>query len=118
MEWEIYDEQDERIQKVIADIEDDEIKLYEVWNKYFVEKLKFPFEAEVNEYQEPRCSIQQGERLKVIKIESEEDLYGIIVEVRWGKKKRYFPLCDLKAIDLDDEGKQALYDYKVWFANR
>jgi len=54
----------------------------------------------------------------VIKIESEEDLYGIIVEVRFGRKKRYFPLCDLETIDLDDEGKQASCDYRVWFANR
>lgn len=118
MEWEIYDEQDERIQNVIADIEDDEMKLYEAWSKYLAEKLKFPFEAEVNEYQEPKCFIQQGDKLKVIKIESEEDLYGIIVEVRFESKQRYFPLCDLKALDLDDDGKEALYDYRVWFANR
>lgn len=53
MEGEIHDEQDERIQNVIADIEDDEMKLYTAWSKYFIEKLKFPFEAEVTEYQEP-----------------------------------------------------------------
>ncbi len=67
MKWKIHDEQDERIQNVIADIEDDEMKLYEAWNKYLARKLKFPFEAGVYEYQEPSCFIQQGDKLKVIK---------------------------------------------------
>ncbi|ABR49419.1 hypothetical protein Amet_3284 [Alkaliphilus metalliredigens QYMF] len=80
--------------------------------------MEFPFEAEVNEYQEPSCFIQQGDKLKVIKVESEEDLYWIIVEVRFDRFKSYFPLCDLKALYLDDDGKVALYDYRVWFANR
>jgi len=43
------------------------MRLYEAWNKYLIEKLKFPFEAEVNEYQEPGCFIKQGDKLKVIK---------------------------------------------------
>jgi hypothetical protein len=112
------EKQDERIQKVIGHIKNDEMKSYKEWSSYLVDIIGFPFEAEVDLYQESNYFIHYGDRLKVMRIDGEEDLYGIIVEVRVGRKKRYFPLCELKAIDTNDEVNQALFDYGVWFANR
>ena len=112
MVWDIFND---RIKKVIEDIEDDEFKCYDAWIEYLSQKLNFPFKAEVVDYQPPGNFFQNGDKLKVTKIYSSEDLYGIIVEVR---KKKYFPLCDLDGLDLEDEATQALEDYKTWFGNR
>jgi len=38
--------------------------------------------------------------------------------VRSNRKKYIFPLCDLEDIDLSDAGKEAMDDYRTWFANR
>ena len=121
MKWEVYheyDEEDIRVQSVIIEVENDEIKLYEAWEKYLKDKINLSFKGKVIEYQHPSSRIQQGDEVTVVKFESIEDLYGIIVEVRFGRKKIYFPLCDLEAIELNEEGKQPLDDYRYWFANR
>lgn len=120
MKWEVYHEYEEdiRVQNVIIEVENDETKLYEAWEKYLKDKINLPFKGKVSEYQHPSSSIYQDDEVKVVKFESIEDLYGIIVEIRYKREKNYFPLCDLEAIDLDEEGKQALDDYRYWFANR
>ena len=115
MEYNIFNE---RIKKIIDGIEKDEMKCYGAWRKYLNKKLQFPFEAEVFEYQGSESFIQAGEKCRVIKIYREEDLYGIIVEIKFNNQKKYFPLCDLEALNLDDLANQALKDYQVWFANR
>jgi hypothetical protein len=88
------------------------------WLQYLNEKISFPFEAEICEYQEGGSILCQGDKLKVHKIEGEDDLYGVIVSVRKGRKKYSFPLVDLEPLNLDEKGKEALEDYKTWFANR
>lgn len=87
------------------------------WESYLQEKLSFKFQAEVIEYQESEV-IGDGDKLKVIKIDNTDDLYGILVEVRFNRKKYIFPLCDLEDLDLSDMAKEALDDYRIWFANR
>ncbi len=41
--------------------------------------------------------------MKALVIVNEDDLYGIIVKVREGKKVGYVPLCDLKVISQADK---------------
>ena len=113
MEWDIFNK---RIKKVIEGIED-EMELYEVWSEYLKEKLNFPFEAEVSEYQHPGSMLHDIDRVQVIDIYRVEEMYGIIAEIKVNNKYTYFPLCDFEAVDLAEEGKQALKDYKIWFAN-
>ena len=44
-----------------------------------------------------------GHIVNVIGIEPEEDdLYGVIVQVREGRRKGYIPLCDLEVTARDD----------------
>lgn len=90
---------------------------YEDWLQYLDNKISFPFEAIVCEYQEGEA-ISKGDKLKVHNIEGEEDLYGVIVSVRKGRKKYSFPLIDLESINLGEEGKKAIDEYKEWFSNR
>ena len=57
--------------------------------------------------------------MKVIDVEPEEDdLYGIIVQVREGKRKGYVPPCDFEVTSSDDRNFWPVRDSVIWFANR
>lgn len=115
MKWEIHCKQDERIYNVIKDIqEDDEIKVLEEWEKHLNAKLKFPFEAKVIE-SDYDSIIKVGDRLKVLGIGMIDDLHGIIVDVKKGRRKYCIELCLLEA---EGEEKEIVDDYSVWFCNR
>ncbi|MCT4606456.1 MAG: calcium-binding protein [Marinisporobacter sp.] len=118
MKWEIHSEQDRRIYEVLKDIkEDDYMIALEKWEKIFKEKLTFPFEAMVEDSDDGR-PIQTGDRLKVHGIGMIDDLHGIIVDVRKGRKKYAFELCLIEVFGDNEEMKQLVDDYSVWFANR
>ncbi len=115
MKWEIYSEQDKRIYNIIKDIsEDDDMKALEVWENHLKIKLKFPFEAEVIESDDGSL-IVDGDKLKVTGISMIDDLHGIIVDVKKGRRKYEFELCLLEA---EGEAKELVDDYSVWFCNR
>jgi len=62
--------------------------------KLFGKKVTCPFDAEVSGY--PRKGpLQLGDRISVKKISIVDDFYGVIVELRRGRKKYHHPLCDL-----------------------
>ncbi len=112
------DEQDRRIQQVLAGVdEDDELDALNVWEEYLEKNLAFPFEAIAHEYQE-RGPLKTGDRVKVTEITDVDDMYGIIVHLRVGRKSYHFPLCELKVVDEASPNFQRVDDYSVWFANR
>ena len=112
------DEQDRRIQQVLAGVdEDDELDALNVWEEFLEKNLTFPFEAGVHESQE-RGSLKAGDRVKVIEITDVDDMYGIIAHLRVGRKSYHFPLCDLEVVDESSPNFQPVDDYSVWFANR
>jgi hypothetical protein len=119
--WSCLGEQGKRIGKVLAgvdeDDEDDEMGALDAWEEHLSKSLAFPFEAKVAEYQE-RGPLQAGDRVKVTGIGLVDDLYGIIVDLRRGRRKYAFPLCDLKVTDENSPNYQIVRDYAVWFANR
>ena len=79
--------------------------------------LQFPFEAEVFEWQE-EGPLQEGDKVKVVSIYEDDDIYGILVSLRHGRKKYEFPLCDLEVLDKSSANYQPVKDYAIWFANR
>ena len=111
-------EQGRRIQKVLNSASrKGEMGAYKAWEKYLQTNLKFPFEAEVSEWQE-HGPLQAGENVSVLGIEIIDDSYGVIVAIK-AKQGRYdFPLCDLEAIPDTSPNYQPVNDYAVWFANR
>ena len=117
MVWDINDEQDKRILKMIGELEN-EFDILNAWRSHIQRVVTFPFKAEIVTVQESNSIVQQGDLLKVHAIDDIDDKYGIIANTRFGRKKLYFPLCELEAIDLNDGGKTAILDYAVWFANR
>jgi hypothetical protein len=113
-----WDEEDRRIQEVLNLAEDEsEEAAYEAWQEHFQEVLHFPFEAEVFEWQE-RGALREGDKVTVTGIDESEDIYGILVSLRHGRKKYVFPLCDLEVLDKSSANYQPVKDYAIWFANR
>ena len=108
-EWDHLGEQGKRIAAVLA--------LEEGWESYLQEHLTFPFEAEVDEFQ-PRGPIQAGDRVRVTGVSMEDEMYGVIADVRLGRRKYAFPLCNLEVVDQQSSNYQIIRDYRVWFANR
>lgn len=117
MKWDINTEQDKRIYEVLKDIKSgDYMVALEKWEQILTERLEFPFEAEVVD--SDSHVIQEGDKLKVHGIGMIDDLHGIIVDVRKGRKKYAFELCLLEVLGDNVEMKQLVDDYSVWFANR
>ncbi len=87
------------------------------WEKYLRRNLQFPFEAEVDEFQE-RGPLRAGDRLTVLGIEDTDDTYGVIVACRKGRRHFDFPLADLAAVDEHSPNASPIQEYRVWFANR
>jgi len=55
--------------------------------------------------------------LIVVSVDFEDDLYGVLVSVKKGRKKYAYPLCDLEAVDKSTSNSKLLDDYGLWFAN-
>jgi len=116
--WSYLGEQGKRIGKVLDGVdEDSEMAALDAWEEHLSKSLVFPFEARIAEYQE-RGPLQAGDRVKVTGIGLVDDLYGVIVDLRHGRRKYAFPLCDLEVIDENSPNYQIVRDYAVWFANR
>ena len=116
--WSWLGEEGKRIQRVLADVDEaDVMKTLEAWQKYMEKTLAFPFDAVVSGYQD-KGPLQSGDRVSVKKISIVDDLYGVIVELRRGRKKYHHPLSDLEDINEDSANYQPINDYCIWFANR
>ena len=116
--WRWLGEEGKRIRRVLADVDEaDVMKALEAWQRYMEKTLVFPFDAVVSGYQD-KGPLQSGDRVSVKKISIVDDLYGVIVELRRGRKKYHHPLSDLEVINEDSANYQPIKDYSVWFANR
>jgi hypothetical protein len=107
--WDYLGEQGKRIAAVLA--------VEEGWEGYLEEHLTFPFEAEVDESQS-RGPIRYGDRVRVTGVSMEDETYGVIADVRLGRRKYAFPVCGLEVVDRQSPNYQIIRDYRVWFANR
>lgn len=116
--WSYLGEEGKGIQAVLADVElEDEMEAFEAWSKHLSKVLKFPFEAEVAEWQE-KGPLRGGDKVTVIKMASVAEMYGIIVRVKHQRRRADFPLSELMARDSSSSNYEFLRDYVVWFANR
>ncbi len=116
--WISMGEEGELIQSVVNSAESfDELDVLEAWKNHLEKNLQFPFETFVNEYQS-KGPLNQGDLLKVFGIELTDDLYGVIVACRQGRKRYDFPLVDLKVIEENSENAKQVQAYCTWFSNR
>lgn len=116
--WVYLGEEGQRINQVLAGVDpDDEMAIVETWEGHLQKNLAFPFEAEVDEYQD-RGPLRTGDRVTVRGIVDVDDHYGVIVRLRCRRRQYDFPLCDLEVTDKHSPNFQVVRDYVVWFANR
>ncbi len=116
--WDYLGDSGKRISKVLKHINpDDDLAAFEAWERYLIESLSFPFEAKISNYQ-TKGVLQQGDKIRVHNIWGYDDLYGVIVKLRYCRKVYHFPLCDIKVLDEKSTNSQIIFDYRNWFANR
>ena len=117
--WVSLGEEGKRIQKVLAAMEvDDDLDEFGAWVEHLEKNLRYPFEAVIAEFQE-RGSLRGGDKVIVTgNADATDEMYGIIVDVRVGRRKYAFPLCDLEVTDKKSPNYQLVKDYAIWFANR
>ena len=96
MQWIHLGEEGRRIQQILADIDrEDTLAALRAWEQYLAEKLVFPFDAVVSEYQESGY-LQAGDTISVRRLREVHELYGLLVELRRRRESYDFPLCDLE----------------------
>ena len=96
------------------------------WMEWLENNLFFPFIVERMEDEDDayftdiakKEPFRLGHKMKVLKVESDCDHYGIIVKVREGRRVGYVPLCDVEVTPKEDKNFWPVREYVVWFANR
>lgn len=115
--WNYLGEEGARIDKVLKGIDpNDTYTCMKVWSRYLEKVLVFPFDTKIVEGDIGPLEI--GDRVRVHSIAIVDDLYGVIVDVRYGRLKYACPLCDLEVLDKKSPNYQNVKDYAVWYANR
>lgn len=87
------------------------------WKKYLENVLIFPFDANIIGCID-KGPLKFGDTVSIKSIALIDDLYGIIVELRFGRKKFHHPLDDLEVIGKKSSNYQHINDYSFWIANR
>ena len=96
------------------------------WKSWFTENLTFPFvvkreDDEDDVYFESGAAskpFRLGHTMEVTGIEYEDDLRGVIVNVKEGQNTGNVPLCDVTVMKKSNINYWPVHEYAVWFANR
>ncbi len=93
------------------------------WYQYLTEHLTFPFPA--IRFEDGDASpfssdapFGVGHTVQVQGVYMEDDMQGLIVGVKEGRRKGYLALCELEVTTRDHPCYWPLREYVVWFANR
>ena len=117
-QWDDLGDSGKIVSEVLKNIDSfDEPKVLKAWEKYLNEKLSFPFDGKISQYQN-KGPLQQGDKIRIHGILGYEAGYGIIVKLRFGRKGYDFPLCDIETLDKTSENEKIIDTYSEWFVNR
>lgn len=81
------------------------------WEKYLNQALQFPFEARINTSH--KGALQSGDLVRVKGISILDDSYGVIVELRLGRRRYDHPLHQISPTDEDHPNDQIIDDYST-----
>ena len=94
------------------------------WRSWLSNHLSFPFAVERKEDFTDRDFLEDdgllfgvGHTMNVLKIEEEDEHYGILVKVREQRKTGIIPLADVEVTSRDHPNFWPVREYVVWFAN-
>ena len=84
------------------------------WETYLGETLQFPFQAQCIETR--RVSpLEEGEKVQVTDMVPMEDPPSeFFAEIEWGGRTMGVPLSQLEGVDVDEETKEAIEDWRYW----
>ncbi len=110
-----------RIEKIKANVLKDVLsKRIDVqldnWLDYLEKELVFPFEASIQESE--NLELQWKDIIQVKKIEDFADMYGILLEIRKGRRKYIFPLCDLEIMDKQSKNRFIIDAFLEWWTEK
>ena len=88
----------------------------DVWLGYLEEELIFPFKASIQDSES--FELQLNDSVNVKQIEGFEDLYGVLLEIRKGRKKYVFPLCDLEVVDKQSRNRYIIDAFLEWWKEK
>ncbi len=83
------------------------------WFEFLSSKITFPFDAVVLHTESSGLSF--GDIVSVKKIDNLIDMYGLLVEIRKGRKKYIFPICDLEVLDKKSENYLLFDAFLEWW---
>jgi hypothetical protein len=90
------------------------------WIGWLSDRLSFPFEV-VRIDDDDKFMVFGGDdsepfridhKMKALAVESEEDLYGVIIKVREGRRTGYVPLLDVEVTDKKSPNYEIVEAYK------
>lgn len=111
-------EEGREMNAILADVDPgDSMAAMRRWSDYLRKTLTFPFNAEVVETSFERSPISYGDRLTVLGINSVDESYGVLADVKRGRESFVWPFCDIETIDKKSPNHDPLQLYAVWFAN-
>lgn len=59
-----------------------------------------------------------GHVMRATALDEDDPKYGILIQVREGKRTGYVPLCDVEVTSRTDANFWPVREYVVWFASR
>ena len=83
---------------------------------FLEEEIIFPFEAAIQESE--NFELKWKDIVKVKKIKDFIEPYGILVEIRKGRRKYVFPLCDLEIIEKQSKNRFITEAFLEWWAEK
>jgi Calcium binding len=113
--WESEGEEGMAIKTILGDAENLHEE-YEAWEDYLKQTLKFPFKAEY--FAEGKSLIPHEATVKVTRIHSIDDWYGILMSVEYKNKFYQLPLADLTAVHQNGINHETVDLYDTWFADK
>ena len=96
------------------------------WKLWLKENLSFPFDVKRMEDEDDAYftdiarhePFRLGHTFSVLGLGYEDDLRGIFVKVKEGRKTGHVPLCDVEVTSRYNPNYWPVKEYVVWFANR
>lgn len=88
----------------------------DIWLNYLEKELIFPFKASIQDSE--NLELQWKDIVNVKQIEDFADMYGVLLEIRKGRKKFIFPLCDLEVVEKQSRNRFIIDAFLEWWTEK